>query len=56
MAISIDGGFGLMMNKIRMVTVDVELRYVVLKLRKKCQFSQLKQNESEESYLDFEMS
>ena len=37
-------------------TLDVELRYVVLKLRKKIQFSQLKENVCEESYLDLEMS
>ena len=37
-------------------TLDVELRYTVLKLRKKMQFSQLKNNVFEEPYLDFEMS
>ena len=37
-------------------TLDVELRYVVLKLRKKMQFSQLNKNVFEEPYLDLEMA
>ena len=37
-------------------TLNVELRYVVLKLRKKMQFFRLKENVFEEPYLDLEMS